>query len=82
VKGDFAPGYRPLALQSLAKDVAVVYFPAGGEAALTFPASTAEWFDPRNGSRQATSATGSQYSAPPGTDGDGHPMDYVLVLRR
>jgi Protein of unknown function (DUF4038)/Domain of unknown function (DUF5060)/Putative collagen-binding domain of a collagenase len=82
VHGDFAPGHRPLALQSVAKDMAVVYFPAGDGAGVAFAASKAEWFDPRDGSSQTTSANGTRYTAPAKIDEDGHPMDYVLVLRK
>ncbi len=81
VTGTFAPGYRPLALQSLAGDVAVIYYPAGGSAQIGFSATNAQWFDPRSAAWQPATAQGSSFTAPPGTDDDGHPLDMVLVLR-
>jgi len=81
VHGTFEAGYRPLALRGVKNDVAVVYFPAGGSAEISFAAKDAEWFDPRSASVQPAKAKGQSYTAPAGVDSDGHPLDYVLVLR-
>ena len=81
VQGDYPPGHRPLALQSQDGTLAVIYFPVGGNAAIGFAASSGQWFDPRAATWAPAPATGP-FTAPPGTDDDGHPLDMVLVLRR
>ncbi len=82
VSGSFQAGYRPLALQSVNGDVAVVYYPAGGAAGIAFAATKAQWFDPRSATWAPATAKGTTFTAPPGTDSDGHPLDMVLVLHR
>jgi hypothetical protein len=81
VAGEFAPGHRPLALAS-AQGTAVIYFPAGGRAQVAATGGEAQWFDPRTGGWQPASATGNSFAAPEGRDADGHPLDYVLVIRK
>ena len=77
VEGSFAAGHRPLALKA-ASGLTLVYFPAGGEAALPIDAP-ANWFDPRTGDRRPAAANGGVFAAPAETDADGHPLDFVLV---
>jgi hypothetical protein len=79
VSGNFAPGYRPLALASPDGETAVVYFTAGGEAAIS---ANVQWFDPRTSGYQPALATAGSYVAPAGKDAEGHPLDYVLVVRK
>jgi hypothetical protein len=82
IGGAFAPGHRPLALRSLSGAGAGVYFPAGGTADVSFPATSAHWFDPRTASMSPAGGTGPRHTAPGGFDADGRPEDMVLVLRR
>jgi hypothetical protein len=62
-----------------AGDAAVLYLPVGGEVAVDAKplndATKAEWFNPRDGKRQAAESSGGKYRAPDG-------QDWVLVLRR
>ncbi|MGV3492008.1 MAG: putative collagen-binding domain-containing protein, partial [Devosia sp.] len=80
VKGSFEFGHKPLALRGKAGEVAVVYYPAGGGAAIDFTAKSARWFDPRTGKYQPATATNGTYAAPAGKDENKRPLDYVLVL--
>jgi hypothetical protein len=82
VSGEFDFGHRPLALASADGATAVVYFPAGGEAAITAKGGTAQWFDPRTGGYQPATAADGRFTAPAGQDADGHPLDHVLVVRK
>ena len=81
VVGSFAPGYRPLALRGRSSNVAIVYFPAGGEAEVRVTGTDAQWFDPRSGAYQTAQGHGGRYTAPAGVDDLGRPLDYVLVIR-
>jgi hypothetical protein len=82
------PGYRPLALAAAERDVVAVYLPAGGAVELDLPAGRpyeAQWYDPRTG-ELLPAAEGGQGSrlafvAPSGDDEQGHPWDWVLLLR-
>ena len=82
VSSEYRAGHRPLAIATAERDVAAVYFPAGGTAHLTEPVTgTARWFDPRTGA-----LTGAKLedpiaiSAPEGVDEHGRPLDWVLVV--
>ena len=59
-------------------DTAVVYLPLGGEVTINTRqlqgAANAEWFNPRDGKRQAAKASDGKYQAP-------DEQDWVLVLR-
>ena len=80
VSGTFAAGEKPLAIAD--DHTAVVYFPAGGEATIGFAGGKARWFDPRTGQYQAAAPRGGSYRAPVGSDENGRPLDYVLVLQK
>ena len=80
IKGSFAAGQTPLALQAADGKLALVYFPVGGAAEISFT-GTAEWLDPRNGSASPAAGHAGRYSAPEQQDTDGHPHDFILVLR-
>ena len=41
-----------------------------------------EWFDPRTGAYRPAAAHGGLFTAPTDDDADGHPLDYVLVVRK
>ena len=82
VTGAFELGHRPLALRATDETLAVVYFPAGGEASIAFRAARARWLDPRTGAYAPAAATDGRYRAPAGSDDDRHPLDAVLVLER
>ncbi len=89
IPGDWPRGHRPLALASASRTVVAVYLPVGGGVNLVLSqgeAYAARWFDPRTGDlRSATpvsSAPGLRFVAPPGTDRDGHPWDWVLLMER
>ena len=86
---DYADGYRPDGMVSTDHDCIAIYFPAGGSASLNLPTQgeyLAHWFDPRTGTLQpnfAFTGDGSEsVTAPHGQDTQGHPFDFVLVLRR
>jgi Domain of unknown function (DUF5060)/Protein of unknown function (DUF4038) len=83
IAGDYPPGYRPLVLASPECGVVAVYYPAAGTAALKEPiAGSAQWFDPRSGApRDAGLDDSSAIAAPADTDENGHPLDWVLVIR-
>jgi hypothetical protein len=73
------------ALATPERDIVAVYLPVGGEIAPALPTGrvyAAQWFDPRTGELQAATATGGSYSCPGGTDAQGHPWDWVLLLMR
>jgi hypothetical protein len=82
----YARGTAPLALASGGRDLATVYFPAGGRATLRLPegAYTAQWYDPRTGAVGAAEAVrtpnGLQVTAPATQDVSGRPEDWVLTL--
>jgi len=60
-----------------------VYLPAGGQVHLDLARDheyTVFWFDPRTGQQQPTEGE-FVFSAPGGQDANGHPWDWVLVLR-
>jgi hypothetical protein len=81
-------GYRPAVLAAEDLSQVAVYFPAGGEITLALPAYgyAGQWFDPRRGELDATAVSKSpntmKFSPPAGTDAEGHPLDWVLVLVR
>jgi hypothetical protein len=85
-------GHKPLALASADRDLVVVYMPAGGDLVLDLPGDQqyrAQWYDPRTGELSETTAlsvadaSGDKlgFEAPGGTDGHGHPWDWVLLLQ-
>ena len=80
VKGDFAPGHRPLALNDAAGDRTLVYFPAGGAARIDAGGSV-RWFDPRDGALQP-GVGGGPITAPEGRDDAGRPLDFIAVIDR
>jgi hypothetical protein len=80
ISGSFAEGYRPLALKAQDGKYAMVYFPAGGTGEIDF-AGEAGWFDPRSGKTGPALAQGSRYTAPQEQDAEGHPHDFILVMR-
>ncbi|MFP3897587.1 MAG: putative collagen-binding domain-containing protein, partial [Anaerolineales bacterium] len=84
--GEHASGERPLALASAERDVVAVYLPVGGEVFLDLSRSlddyAMEWFDPCSG--ELAEATGDASSASliaPRAAQNGHPQDWVLLLR-
>jgi hypothetical protein len=79
VQGDVAPGHRPLALSSLDRNLALVWFPVGGSAAVTFEGRP-QWFDTRTGDRRPAEGSEGRYTTPAEVDADGHPHDFILVL--
>jgi hypothetical protein len=80
VEGDFAPGYRPLALTRADGRQALVWFPAGGAARLAF-AGQGVWFDTRTAARHPAEARADGSWAPPvETGAEGHPQDFLLIL--
>jgi hypothetical protein len=83
ISGDYPAGYRPVTLASPERDFVAIYFPAAGTAALKEPiAGTAKWFDPRSGAlSDAGLKDPSTIAAPMDTDENGHPLDWVLVIR-
>ena len=81
VSGQFEPGHRPLALRSADGGLTLVYCPVGGSARLELDGA-AEWFDPRSGARAPAQGEAGQFTAPATQDADGHPEDYILIVRR
>jgi hypothetical protein len=84
---DYPAGHKPRVLSAPARDVIAVYFPAGGDAVLNIAGSfQSAWFDPRSGQlsewKSGTSAPQLKITAPAGQDGQGHPVDAVLVLKK
>lgn len=82
---DWPAGERPIALASADRRTVVVYMPVGGKVTLLGPASqdgSAQWFDPRRGGLLPAAPANGAYTAPAETDGDGHPCDWVLLVRR
>ena len=71
------PGHRPLALRG-ASGLTLVYFPAGGEAALPIDGVGGVV---RSAHRRAAAGGGERrvFAAPAETDAEGHPQDFVLV---
>jgi len=80
VTGAFASGERPLALHDDQNKVSVIYFPVGGSAVINLSGS-AQWFDPRTGSLEPASNDNGRFTAPAGVDDQGHPLDFVLLVR-
>jgi hypothetical protein len=80
VKGEFQPGYRPLAIRG--GETTAIYYPTGGTAEIASGSSSAQWFDPRTGGYQAATGAKGSYEAPAGVDETGRPLDYVLLLKR
>jgi len=87
--GNHPSGHRPLALRSEGGGIVAVYMPVGGEASIALPLSEpyeARWFDPREGElgeaqSAATSTPGQAVLRAPAAGSDGHPPDWVLLLR-
>jgi hypothetical protein len=77
-------GCQPLALASGDGRQAAVYLPVGGEVTVDPPLPLgqyrAEWYDPVTGALQGAEAQGATFRAP-AADYEGHPQDWVLVLR-
>jgi hypothetical protein len=80
VEGDFAPGHRPLALRHRDGAQALVWFPAGDAARIGL-GGQGEWFDTRTGTRQPAQATDGIWTPPVETCADGHPHDFLLILK-
>lgn len=80
VGGDYPAGHRPLALAHTARREALVYFPVGGSANVGF-SGNATWFDPRSGTSTEATAVDGVYTTPVEQDEDGHPHDFILVIR-
>ncbi|MBI1298028.1 DUF4038 domain-containing protein [bacterium] len=79
-------GYTPLMLATEDRSQIAVYVPAGGEFALKLPVHgyAAQWYDPRSGeltgAAVSTNPNSMTFSTPGGTDDEGHPWDWALVL--
>lgn len=79
-------GHQPLALTSPSFAAFVVYLPVGGQVEiklLEHQCTGTRWYDPRTGMDQpahphATAAGTSVFTAPPGDDPAGRPLDWVL----
>lgn len=91
--GEYGAGERPSALATRDRDCICVYLPVGGAVHLqlspTADGYLAEWYDTQAGTLvEGTAAApvnddnGIVYASPGGNDVDGHPVDWVLVLRR
>lgn len=80
--GEPGPGEAPLCLASADGGVIVVYLPVGGtvDVVVGEGARRAQWFDPCTG--ELSDARGSTRFVAPEASQDGHPRDWVLVLRR
>jgi hypothetical protein len=87
VPGEYGRGERPLALATGERDVVCVYLPTGGTVTIDLPADRqyeGQWFDPRMGQllpATPSAENGSRFRAPAGMDSEGHPWDWVLLLR-
>jgi hypothetical protein len=84
--GEYAPGEKPLALASSEENVVVVYLPVGGEVFLRLSSSLEDyemaWFNPCSGELiEATGEGGSDSLIAPRATQNGHPQDWVLLLR-
>lgn len=83
--GDAPAGHEPLALADASQNLVVAYLPVGGTVRWKLPHGAevydAEWYNPCNGDMQAAPRSGQSYQAPEAVQ-DGHPQDWVLVLRR
>ena len=81
---DAESGCRPLALASTDRDVIAVYLPVGGRVSLNLPGAAgpyfSQWFDPCTGELVSAGVEGMSFLAPEATQ-NGHPQDWVLVLR-
>jgi hypothetical protein len=88
VPGEYRRGGHPLALATQERDLVCAYLPVGGVVTLDLPAVSqyeGQWFDPRTGGLTPvglTSGGASRFEAPLGMDDQGHPWDWVLVLRQ
>ncbi|MCC5973085.1 MAG: DUF4038 domain-containing protein [Rubellimicrobium sp.] len=80
VEGDFAPGHRPLAMRSSEGNTLLVWFPAGDAARLSV-SGTGEWFDTRSAARRPAEAQDGVWTPPQETCADGHPHDFLLIVR-
>ncbi|MGB3306874.1 MAG: DUF4038 domain-containing protein [Thermomicrobiales bacterium] len=80
---DTREGYRPLALATPERDLVAVYLPAGGEISLHTERAPAHasWFDPRTGELFDAALPEDGPIAVPGGEENGHPADWVLLLR-
>jgi Protein of unknown function (DUF4038)/Domain of unknown function (DUF5060)/Putative collagen-binding domain of a collagenase len=77
------PGHAPAALATPERDIITIYLPTGGEVVPTLPPSrtyVARWFDPRTADLRIATPFSDTYRAPTGTDTNGHPHDWVLLL--
>jgi hypothetical protein len=74
-------GYRPLALATPARDIILVYLPAGGEVCLPLPGSDirAAWFSPVDGSERPAVGSEGSFRAP-SVSFAGHPQDWILII--
>ena len=84
LSGRFEWGHQPLALATEDRDLVAVYLPAGGAVTLDLPKRPydARWYDPRTGDLCPGDVqdAGLCFIAPPGSDQQGRPLDWVLVL--
>ena len=75
------PTSCPSAARSETGDLALLYFPGGGDATLRDGSPlganpSGEWLDPRTGERRAATSSGARVFTAPSSE------DWVLVLRR
>ncbi len=79
-------GARPMILAAHDLNALAVYLPVGGEVELALPGVAlyqAEWFNPSSGDLTPANENGQTiYTSPAVMDSDGHPLDWVLVLRK
>lgn len=80
---DTREGYGPLTLATPERDLISVYLPAGGEISLQVDRVPAHalWFDPRTGQLSDAGIDAGQAISSPGGEENGHPADWVLLLR-
>ena len=80
----YLPGEKPLALASPEGDIVAAYLPVGGGISLNLPRPIAlyspHWFNPCTGELIPARARGASFASPETTH-NGHPQDWVLVLR-
>jgi hypothetical protein len=86
--GEYESGCTPLVLATPERDTVAVYLPALGTAGLDLPGKgyNAQWYDPRTGALSPATADAEvgllHFAAPVGFDRDGHPWDWVLMLKK
>jgi hypothetical protein len=80
VSGESTIGHEPRALQSTDGKVVLVYLPVGGSTTVGMSGS-AEWFDPRSGKSRAAKGKDGCFTSPEESDDDGHPHDFLLIVR-